>query len=137
VFLSQARTWISNVICRGPSICLVNKGVVDYCSFCWYWWIWWPSLFKLYLHNNTFTYRPATTICLHVTININDIWIIRYILYKRHSQLLTLCFVCLRFVYLMLSVFLYSTFLIAPLVSSHIYCVPIRSQDLDFQRHMS
>jgi hypothetical protein len=58
-------------------------------------------------------------------------------LYKRHSQLLTLCFVCLRFVYLMLSVFLYSTFLIAPLVSSHIYCVPIRSQDLDFQRHMS
>ena len=29
-----------------------------------------------FLHYNTSTYRPATTICLHVTININGIWII-------------------------------------------------------------
>ena len=29
-----------------------------------------------FFHYNTSTYRPATTICLHVTININGIWII-------------------------------------------------------------
>ena len=44
------------------------------CSFCWYLWNWWPSLY--HFHNNTSTYRPATTIYVHVTVDINDICII-------------------------------------------------------------
>ena len=46
--LSQARTWISNIICLGLILCSVQTR--GDCSFCWYWWNWWPSLFKLSFH---------------------------------------------------------------------------------------
>jgi hypothetical protein len=47
--LSQARTWISNVICW-HSCGLFCVQWVHLCYFCWYWWNWWPSLFKLSFH---------------------------------------------------------------------------------------
>ena len=43
--LSQARTWISNIICCVCFLCLV----IGDCLFCWYWWNCWPSL-----HNSFF-----------------------------------------------------------------------------------
>ena len=49
--LSQARTWISNVICRVLS-CFQWVKVKGVCSFCWYWWNCWPLLFKLSFHNS-------------------------------------------------------------------------------------
>ena len=49
--LSQPRTWISNIICRGRSY-VQWFDVRGNCSFYWYWWNCWPSLFKLSFHNN-------------------------------------------------------------------------------------
>jgi hypothetical protein len=40
--LSQARTWISNVICCFLFLCSVKMR--GDCSFHWYWWNGWPSL---------------------------------------------------------------------------------------------
>jgi hypothetical protein len=54
VCLSQARTWISNVICHGFLYVQWVKKRRD-CSFCWYWW---PSLFKIRFHK-AFTH-PTT-----------------------------------------------------------------------------
>ena len=34
------------------------------------------SLYKLSFYNNTSTYRPSATICVHITVDINDICII-------------------------------------------------------------
>jgi hypothetical protein len=31
------------------------------------------SLYKLSFYNNTSTYRPSATICVHITVDINDI----------------------------------------------------------------
>ena len=56
------------------SLCIHWDNKRGDCSFCWYLWNWWPSLYNF--HNNTSTYRPATTLCIHVTVDINDIWII-------------------------------------------------------------
>ena len=43
--LSQARNWISNVICRGLFLCSMRSVKMrGDCPFCWYWWNWWPSL---------------------------------------------------------------------------------------------
>jgi hypothetical protein len=36
VCLSQTRTWICNVICRGLFHVILFE-VIDGCSFCWYW----------------------------------------------------------------------------------------------------
>jgi len=44
--LSQAKTWISNVICCGLFYVQWFEVIGD-CLFCWYWWNCWPSLFKL------------------------------------------------------------------------------------------
>jgi len=40
----------------------------------WYLWNWWPSLYNF--HNNTSTYRPSASICVNVSVDINDIGII-------------------------------------------------------------
>ena len=48
LFLPQARTWISNVICRCLSLCpVISKGEWWFCLFCWYWWYYLPSLLEL------------------------------------------------------------------------------------------
>jgi hypothetical protein len=50
--LSQARTWISNVICRGLLIFHIQwTKVRGDCSLCWYCWNCLPSLLKLSFHN--------------------------------------------------------------------------------------
>jgi hypothetical protein len=50
--LSQARTWISNVICRGLLIFYIQwTKVRGDCSLCWYCWNCLPSLLKLSFHN--------------------------------------------------------------------------------------
>jgi hypothetical protein len=45
LYLSQARTWISNATCCG-----LFSMIWGHCSFCWYWQTCWPSLFKLSFH---------------------------------------------------------------------------------------
>ena len=52
VVMPQARTWISNVICRGVS-CVLSVKVGGDCSLCWYWWNCWLSLLKMSFHNIT------------------------------------------------------------------------------------
>jgi len=56
--LSQARTWIFNIICRCflcvcvcVCVCVQSDKMRGICSFCRYWCNWWPSLFKLSFHN--------------------------------------------------------------------------------------
>ena len=50
--LSQARTWISYVICRGLLIFYIPwTKVRGDCSLCWYCWNCLPSLLKLFFHN--------------------------------------------------------------------------------------
>ena len=50
--LSQAMTWISNVICRGLLIFYIQwTKVRGDCSLCWYCWNCLPSLLKLSFHN--------------------------------------------------------------------------------------
>ena len=61
--LSQAMTWISNVICRGLLIFYIQwtKVRVD-CSLRWYCWNCLPSLLKLFFHNynvKSFFYEVA------------------------------------------------------------------------------
>ena len=48
--LSQAKTWISNIICRSV-FCAQWVKVRGDCSFCQHSWNWWPSLFKHSFHN--------------------------------------------------------------------------------------
>jgi hypothetical protein len=50
LYLSQTRTWPSNVICHGLLCSASSVKMRDDCSFCWYWWNWWLSLFKLSFH---------------------------------------------------------------------------------------
>jgi hypothetical protein len=50
LYLSQARTRISNVICHDLFYVEWIEVRCD-SSFCWYWWNCWPSLFKLSFHN--------------------------------------------------------------------------------------
>jgi len=49
-YLSQTRTWNSNIICSGL-FCVQWVKVRGDCSFCWYWLNCWPSLLKLSFHN--------------------------------------------------------------------------------------
>jgi len=49
--LSQARTWTSNVICRGTFLLFNDLRWEVVVRFCYYWWDCWPSLFKLPFHN--------------------------------------------------------------------------------------
>ena len=61
IWLSQVKTWISNVICRG----LFYDQWIELrggCPFCCYWWNYWLSLFKHSLHKSTWTLQKIRVI---------------------------------------------------------------------------
>jgi hypothetical protein len=61
LWLSQARTWISNIICHGLFLCSVSSvKMKGNCLFCWYWWKWWSSLFRRSFHNKTSLFHKMT-----------------------------------------------------------------------------
>jgi hypothetical protein len=71
IWLSQAKTWISNVICRG----LLYDQWIELrggCPFCCYWWNYWLSLFKLSFHKSTWTLQNIMLNGIICFINILD-----------------------------------------------------------------
>ena len=67
--LSQARTWISNVICRDMFYVHGDKVRGD-CSWCWYWGNCWPSLLNLSFHNVLF--QHSTEIYIFYLLDCSD-----------------------------------------------------------------
>jgi hypothetical protein len=67
--MSQARTCISNVICLGLYLFseIIKEVIVRFVDIC--------EIDDLSLYKYTFTskHRPSATICVHVTVDINDI----------------------------------------------------------------
>ena len=61
--LSQARTWISNIVCHGL-FCVQWVKMRGDCSFRWYWWNCWPSLSNLSVHNLFNTKRGGVHVSL-------------------------------------------------------------------------
>jgi hypothetical protein len=71
IWLSQVKTWISNVICRG----LFYDQWIELrggCPFCCYWWNYWLSLFKLSFHKSTWTLQKIMLNGIICFINILD-----------------------------------------------------------------
>ena len=71
IWLSQVKTWISNVICRG----LFYDQWIELrggCPFCCYWWNYWLSLFKLSFHKSTWTLQNIMLNGIICIINILD-----------------------------------------------------------------
>ena len=83
VCLSQAGTWISNVICRGLFLCsLISVKMRGDFLFC-YWWNWWPSLIKFSFHHNIIISTPVkkryqnvwTTFISVTKLKVISLWI--------------------------------------------------------------